>query len=436
MRLEGLKIDLIEDDLIMGESLVQVFGLEGADVRWWQSGTEGLVALPYSNRDIIVCDIRLPDMSGEQILAEASRYRSTAPFLFMTAFSEVEQAVRLLKKGAGDYIAKPFELDDIIQRITALVPDQESRLSKGALGPSDAMLEIEQTLKRVAATRMPVLLVGETGVGKEVCARFLHGMTAQDMSPFVAVNCAAIPENTMEMELFGSQIPEVHRGYAERAQKGILYLDGIADLSLGMQPKLLRLLEEETFYRLGGDTPIHFEARIVCSTNVDPQDLLAKDEFREDLLYRINTISITIPPLQQRTDDIIWLAERFLHRAAALAGHDPKKLSPGAEERLVDHAWPGNARELRNRIESANSLAPTVYIRPEDLFLEHSADRDFKHKIAKLSVVRDAAEKRQIELGLKASGGNVHQAARTLGVSRTTMWEKMQKYGIRGHADG
>jgi len=436
MRLEGLKIDLIEDDLIMGESLVQVFGLEGADVRWWQSGTEGLVALPYSNRDIIVCDIRLPDMSGEQILAEASRYRSTAPFLFMTAFSEVEQAVRLLKKGAGDYIAKPFELDDMIQRITALVPDQESRLSKGALGPSDAMLEIEQTLKRVAATRMPVLLVGETGVGKEVCARFLHGMTAQDMSPFVAVNCAAIPENTMEMELFGSQIPEVHRGYAERAQKGILYLDGIADLSLGMQPKLLRLLEEETFYRLGGDTPIHFEARIVCSTNVDPQDLLAKGEFREDLLYRINTISIIIPPLQQRTDDIIWLAERFLHRAAALAGHDPKKLSPGAEERLVDHAWPGNARELRNRIESANSLAPTVYIRPEDLFLEHSADRDFKHKIAKLSVVRDAAEKRQIELGLKASGGNVHQAARTLGVSRTTMWEKMQKYGIRGHADG
>ena len=436
MRLEGLKIDLIEDDLIMGESLVQVFGLEGADVRWWQSGTEGLVALPYSNRDIIVCDIRLPDMSGEQILAEASRYRSTAPFLFMTAFSEVEQAVRLLKKGAGDYIAKPFELDDIIQRITALVPDQESRLSKGALGPSEAMLEIEQTLKRIAATRMPVLLVGETGVGKEVCARFLHGMTAQDMSPFVAVNCAAIPENTMEMELFGSQIPEVHRGYAERAQKGILYLDGIADLSLGMQPKLLRLLEEETFYRLGGDTPIHFEARIVCSTNVDPQDLLAKDEFREDLLYRINTISIIIPPLQQRTDDIIWLAERFLHRAAALAGHDPKKLSPGAEERLVDHAWPGNARELRNRIESANSLAPTVYIRPEDLFLEHSADRDFKHKIAKLSVVRDAAEKRQIELGLKASGGNVHQAARTLGVSRTTMWEKMQKYGIRGHADG
>ena len=436
MRLEGLKIDLIEDDLIMGESLVQVFGLEGADVRWWQSGTEGLVALPYSNRDIIVCDIRLPDMSGEQILAEASRYRSTAPFLFMTAFSEVEQAVRLLKKGAGDYIAKPFELDDMIQRITALVPDQESRLSKGALGPSEAMLEIEQTLKRIAATRMPVLLVGETGVGKEVCARFLHGMTAQDMSPFVAVNCAAIPENTMEMELFGSQIPEVHRGYAERAQKGILYLDGIADLSLGMQPKLLRLLEEETFYRLGGDTPIHFEARIVCSTNVDPQDLLAKDEFREDLLYRINTISITIPPLQQRTDDIIWLAERFLHRAAALAGHDPKKLSPGAEERLVDHAWPGNARELRNRIESANSLAPTVYIRPEDLFLEHSADRDFKHKIAKLSVVRDAAEKRQIELGLKASGGNVHQAARTLGVSRTTMWEKMQKYGIRGHADG
>jgi DNA-binding NtrC family response regulator len=436
MRLEGLKIGLIEDDPIMGESLVQVFGLEGAEVLWWKSGTNGLAALPYSNRDIIICDIRLPDMSGEQIFAEASRYRRAAPFLFMTAFSEVEQAVRLLKKGAGDYIPKPFELDDMIQRITTLVPDQESRQSKGALGPSDTMLEIEQTLKRIAATRMPVLLIGETGVGKEVCARFLHEQAAQDRSPFVAVNCAAIPENTMEMELFGSEKPEMHCGYAERAQRGVLYLDGIGDLPLGMQPKLLRLLEEETFYRLGGDAPVHFDARTICSTTVDLKALLTKGEFREDLFYRINTVSIFIPPLRHRTDDIIWLAQRFLHQAAALAGHEPKQLGPAAEERLIDHAWPGNVRELRNRIERADSLAPTRQIRPEDLFLGHSRDRDFEHKIAKLSVVRDAAEKRQIELGLKASGGNILHAARTLGVSRTTMWEKMQKHGIKSHSDG
>lgn len=436
MRLEGLKIGLIEDDLIMGESLVQVFVLEGADVLWWQSGAEGLAALPHANRDIIVCDIRLPDMNGEQVFAEASRYRTAAPFLFMTAFGDVEQAVELLKKGAGDYVTKPFDLDDLFQRITALVPIRELRLSKGALGPSDAMLEIERTLKRVSATRMPVLLVGETGVGKEVCARFLHGSAAEDLSPFMAVNCAAIPENTIEMELFGSEKPDLHRGYAERAQKGTLYLDGIADLSLGLQPKLLRLLEEETFYRLGGDTPVHFDARIVCSTTIDLRTLLEEGKFREDLFYRINTVSIDIPPLRQRTDDIIWLAEMFLNEVAAFAGDDPKQLSAAAEERLMDHSWPGNARELRNRIERANSLSQHQHILPEDLFYDRPGDRDFDNKIAKLSVVRDAAEKRQIKLALEARGGNVSQAAQTLGVSRTTMWEKMLKHGIQNRTDG
>ncbi|MFQ5439367.1 MAG: sigma-54-dependent transcriptional regulator [Paracoccaceae bacterium] len=267
MRLEGLKIGLIEDDPIMGESLVQVLGLEGADVLWWRTGAEGLRALHHFDRDIIVCDIRLPDISGEQIFSEFSRRRNAAPFVFMTAFGDIEQAVGLLKSGAGDYVTKPFDPEDLIGRITALVPNSEMRRSSGALGPSDAMLEIEQTLKRISATRMPVLLEGETGVGKEVCARFLHGLTTRDLMPFMAVNCAAIPEDRMEMELFGSEHPALHRGFAERAEKGTLYLDGIAELSLGLQPKLLRLQEEEAFYRLGGSTPVHFDARLVCSTS-------------------------------------------------------------------------------------------------------------------------------------------------------------------------
>ncbi|MFQ5622310.1 MAG: sigma-54-dependent transcriptional regulator [Paracoccaceae bacterium] len=436
MRLEGLKIGLIEDDPIMGESLVQVFGLEGADVLWWQTGAEGLRALRLSDRDVIVCDIRLPDMGGDQVFAEASRHRSVAPFLFMTAYGDVEQAVGLLKSGAGDYVIKPFNPDDLIQRITGLVPNPEMRRAKGALGPSGAMLEIEQTLKRISVTRMPVLLEGETGVGKEVCARFLHGLTAEGAMPFMAVNCAAIPEDTMEMELFGSEHSAVHRGYAERAQKGTLYLDGIAELSLGLQPKLLRLQEEETFYRLGGSTPIHFDARIVCSTNADLCALLAEGKFREDLLYRINTVSITVPPLRQRPDDIIWLARRFLREVAALLGDEPKQLSAAAQERLMDHAWPGNARELRNRVERANSLTQTSRILPKDLFPDDGEDREFNNKIAKLSVVRDAAEKRQIKLALDATGGNVSKAAQTLGVSRTTMWEKMLKHGIKSRADG
>ena len=431
MQLDGLKIGIIEDDPIMGESLTQLFSLEGADVIWWASGAEGLTALPYANRDIIICDIRLPDMNGEQIFHEARRYRSVAPFLFMTAFGDVEQAVALLKQGAGDYVTKPFELEDLFQRIVALVPDKELRRTRGVLGPSAAMLEIESTLKRVSAAPMPVLLTGQTGVGKEVCARFLHEMSAKDAAPFMAVNCAAIPENAMETELFGTEQPKLHQGYAERAKKGTLYLDGIGDLPLGLQPKLLRLLEEETFFRLGGDQPVHFDARIICSSSTDIRTLIDEGRFREDLFYRINTVSIVIPPLRERVDDIIWLAERFLHEAAALSGEAPKELSSGAEERLLDHSWPGNVRELRNRIERANSLALNRYILPEDLFTGQPGEKSFDYKVAKLSVVRDAAEKRQIELALKARGGNVSRAAQTLGISRTTMWEKMLKHGIK-----
>ncbi len=431
MQLEGLKIGLIEDDPIMGESLVQAFGLAGADVIWWPSGSEGLAAMPHASRDIIVCDIRLPDMNGEQVFNAASRYRSVAPFLFMTAYSDVEQAVALLKKGAGDYVTKPFELADLFGRIASMVPVRELRQTTGVLGPSATMLEIESTLKRVSGAPMPVLLTGQTGVGKEVCARFLHDLSAKDTMSFMAVNCAAIPQNTMEMELFGHELPHLHRGYAERAQKGTLYLDGIGDLPLSLQPKLLRLLEEETFFRLGGHVPVHFDARIVCSSSIDLKTLLSEGGFRQDLFYRINTVSIVIPPLRERVDDIIWLAERFLHEVAAFSGGQPKQLSAGAEERLMDHSWPGNARELRNRIERANSLALKHYILPEDLFTNHPGDRRFDYKISKLSVVRDAAEKRQIELALKARAGNVSQAAQILGVSRTTMWEKMLKHEIK-----
>ena len=435
MRLEGLKIGVIEDDSIVGESLTQALELEGADVLWWSTGAQALEALTHANRDIYICDIRLPDMNGEEIFATASLYRSAAPFLFMTAFGDVEQAVALMKKGGGDYLTKPFDFEDMLGRVLTLVPTRETRLTKGALGPSEAMLEIEQTLKRVSATRMPVLLSGETGVGKEVCARFLHDLSTEDASPFLAVNCAAISESTVEMVLFGAERPELYRGYAERAKRGTLYLDGISNLSLGLQPKLLRLLEDETFFRQGGVIPVHFDAKVVCTTTIDLKEMQNRGEFREDLFFRINTVSIEIPPLRQRPDDIIWLADRFLNDIASFTGHEPKLLSSEASDRLLNHSWPGNVRELRNRIERANSLTQTKRILPEDLFTGRPEDSDFDNRIAKLSEVRDLAEKRQIKLALNATGGNVSQAAKTLGVSRTTMWEKMLKHEISSKED-
>ena len=220
MRLDGLKIGLIEDDPIVGESLFHALDLEGADVHWWKTGEEAHAALSQAAKDIYICDIRLPDISGDQVFHKAKRYRKVAPFLFMTAYGDVEQAVALLKMGAGDYVTKPFDFDDLLNRILKLVPNRETRLTKGALGPSAAMLDIESTLKRVANTRMPVLLTGETGVGKEVCARFLHVLSNDQPAPFAAINCAAISEGSIELYLFGSEKPDLKYGLAERARKG------------------------------------------------------------------------------------------------------------------------------------------------------------------------------------------------------------------------
>jgi len=434
MRLDGIKIGLVEDDPIMGGSLEQALELAGAEVIWWQSAEEALKALPLAGRDIVLCDIQLPTISGDELFEMVNRYRNMAPFLFMTAFGEIDQAVTLLKKGAGDYITKPFEIDDMLDRITGLVGTEKALIETGALGPSRMMLEIEQTLNRIARARMPVLLSGETGVGKEVCARFLHGLGSQDMSPFMPVHCAAIPEHAIESELFGALQPDLHRGYAERAGRGVLFLDGIADLSLGLQPKLLRLLEEEIFFRLGDDTPQHFEARIVCSSTRNLQELVEANEFREDLFYRINTINIEIPPLRTRPEDTIWLAERFLQESCALSGKDPKSFSNDAREYLLRHNWPGNARELRNRIERANALTISQYVTIEDMFPDRNADHKQLRRLAKLSEVRETAEKHHIELALKSRNGNLSEAARALGISRTTMWEKTVKYSIKTHS--
>lgn len=435
MRLDGLKIGLIEDDPIVGESLFHALDLEGAEVQWWKTGAEAHAALSQAARDIYICDIRLPDISGDQVFRKASRYRRVAPFLFMTAYGDVEQAVRLLKLGAGDYVTKPFELDDLLNRIVKLVPNRETRRTKGALGPSAAMLDIEQTLKRVAKTRMPVLLTGETGVGKEVCARFLHELSSDDAAPFVALNCAAVPERAIEVELFGREKPDRQIGLAERALSGTLYLDRISELPPALQPMLLRFIEEEAFRRTGGDLPVPFDARIMSSAGPDVRGAVSRGTLREDLFFRVNTVLIDIPTLRERPEDILWLAGMFLRQSAALTGTDPKRLSAGAEERLLSHVWPGNVRELRNRVERANTLARTSHIMPEDLFTKHADQGAGGTRIEKLAAVRDAAEKRHIILALEASGGNVSAAAKTLGVARTTMWEKMLKHDI-GHREG
>ncbi len=446
MRLENRIIGLVEDDVIMGESLCQRLGLEGADVRWWHSTSEAIDAMSrLPGLDAVICDIRLPDGSGERVFREVSSQGSPPPFLFMTGFGDIDQAVRLIRAGGGDYLTKPFDMADFLDRLDHLIASHEP-VAEPRLGLSSAMIAIERLLRRLARSNANVLITGETGVGKEVCAHFLHAASAQNTGPFIAVNCAAIPEELLESELFGHEKGSFsgavarHLGYAERAKGGTLFLDEIGDLSLRLQSKLLRLIESRSFSRVGGEQIIEFEARLVTATNADLAAAIKAGNFREDLFYRINVVSAFIPPLRQRRDDIAWLANLIFDLISANHTEGPTGLSDMAIEALEEHDWPGNVRELRNRIERATVLALGPWIMPGDLFPEKSWLKD-QHggetqSLQPLDAAREDAERRHILKVLATTNGAIQPAARILRVSRSTLWEKMRRLEISVDGNG
>jgi DNA-binding NtrC family response regulator len=436
MLLEGRTIGLIEDDPIMGESLVQSLSLVGCKVHWWSRLSEARSAVMKVQPDLVVCDVRLPDGHGGSFFQELTANSPLPPFLFMTAYGTIDEAVGLVRSGAGDYVTKPFEMEEFISRASALLANAPPAKFDCPLGSSEAMRRIEAMLRRVATRRIPVLILGGTGAGKEVCARRLHDLSAGAGRPFVAVNCAAVPPELMESEMFGhekgafSGATALHRGYAERAGDGTLFLDEIGDMPLAMQAKLLRLIEEREFTRVGGEKAIPFKARTVCATNVDLAGLVALGRFREDLYYRINVVAVEVPPLAGRGDDIRLLARKFIDEYAAEVGGKPMQLDIGAEQALVAHPWPGNVRELRNRIERAVMMASSSILHAADLFPGVPAPSDTGVKTGSLRAIREDAERRQIERVIAETGGNLGDAARLLQVSRTTLWEKIKRYEI------
>lgn len=436
MSLEGRVIGVIEDDAIMGESLVQSLGLVGSRVYWWTSGRQAIAGVKENALDLVVCDIRLPDTDGGSVFRALAKSGQVPPFLFMTAYGSIDEAVALIRAGGGDYVTKPFAMEEFIDRANALISLPARSAQVGALGISEAMRRVEAMLLRVAARSAPVLLLGETGVGKEVCARFLHEAEASAGRPFIAVNCAAIPSELVESEIFGhekgafSGAVSLHRGYAERASDGTMFLDEVGELPPAVQAKLLRLLEERQFTRVGGEQSIPFKARVVCATNTDLEKAIATGRFREDLYYRINVVAISVPPLASRKDDIKWLMRRFLDALGAGTGAAVPGLTALAEQAVLEHTWPGNVRELRNRLERAVLMASGPSLMPGDLFPETGRSVDALSGVVSLRSARDEAERRQIERAVRETGGQIGEAARILDVSRTTLWEKMKRYGV------
>ena len=437
MLLENRRLAVIEDDPIMGESLVQRLELEGASVIWWRSAVEAKNGFDQTTAEAVICDIRLPDGSGEDVYREFRSSGRQRPFLFVTGFGDIAQAVRLMREGAHDYVTKPFEMDDFLDRLHQILGPAQAG-AEPVLGVSKAMRDAEVFLMRAARVGAPLLITGETGVGKEVVARYLHALRAKPAGPFMAVNCAALPAELMESELFGHErgaftgAQGQHLGYAERAGNGVLFLDEIGDLAPKLQAKLLRLIEGRTFHRVGGERAIPFKARLICATNADLAQRVASGAFREDLLYRINVLSIAVPPLRERPADIGWLMDRLFADLAANMETPVQGFSAVAYTAAASHPWAGNVRELRNRIERALALTSSRWIMPFELFPEgdEATTKSMAVGLATLSQVRDDAERRQIERALTTHGGHLAITAAALGVSRTTLWEKMRRFNL------
>lgn len=433
------RICLIEDDAIMGEALVERLDMEGYECDWFQAGRAALSGLLHKGYRLVISDIRLPDVSGEELFAELKRSGQVLPpFLFITGHGAIDQAVRLLKLGAEDYLTKPLDVPLLLDKVRQLSARTGTSTPGKApqLGISNAMRQIEAMLPRLASHARTLLVTGESGVGKEVVARALHDHAdPSGRQPFVAVNCGAISESLMEAELFGHQkgaftgAIKDHKGCFEQANGGTLFLDEIGDMSLGMQVKLLRAIQERSIVRVGGERPIPVDIRLICATHRDLKKMVEEGRFREDLYYRIHVVQIDVPPLRERREDILWLTDCFL---TDLASGEKRccKLDASAEQALLEADWPGNARELRHCLERACILdgSPTLTA----LSLCGKPRKDANQETPQTLADHIASsERRHILEALAANDGRIAETAAQLGISRKNLWEKMKKHDIR-----
>ena len=439
------QVCLVEDDDIMGESLVDRFTLEGFSCDWHKSARSAASDLKGKRYDVVVSDIRLPDCDGDDLFEELQAEQLyVPPWIFITGYGTIERAIALMKLGAADYVTKPFDLDQLVEKLRAYVPKSPHDERLPTLGLSPGMRRIEDMLPRLATQSTSVLITGQSGVGKEVVAREIHRLDKlRAGNPFVAVNCGGIPENLLEAELFGHErgaftgAMRLKHGLLEQANGGTLFLDEIGDMPLAMQVKLLRVLQERTVTRLGGEQSIAVDFRLICATHRDLKKMVEERAFREDLFYRVNVVHLRVPPLRERPEDILWYARRFL-RELAPEGRGPQKLlSPGAERALLNHLWPGNVRELRHCIERAYVLTPGNTLDPNVLFDEEQACGDCGVAAncagvaqPSLSNCLEECERQYLLQELTRHDWQMTKTAAAIGISRKNLWERLRRLNL------
>jgi DNA-binding NtrC family response regulator len=448
------RILIVEDE----DKLRRVLSLhlqgEGYEVDEARTAEE---AMPLADRAaLVLTDLRLPTLDGLTLMERLRLTTPATPVVVMTAYGSVEVAVEAMKRGAADFLPKPFSLDHLMTVVRKVMEvktlrEENVRLKEelghryafdNIIGRGARMREILGSVERVAPTRTTVLLCGESGVGKDLIARAIHFHSPRARHPFVKINCTAIPENLMESELFGYEkgaftgAAQAKPGKFEQADTGTVFLDEIGDVPPSIQVKLLRVLQEREFERLGSNKTRSIDVRVIAATNVDLQRAIEEGNFREDLYYRLNVFPMTIPSLRDRREDIPFLAEHFLARFAAQQGRAPLKLSAEAQSKLVQYDWPGNVRELENAIERALVMAAGDTLREDDIRLDHAPRRGSASAglngdgFLPEGVTLDQHEQQLIREALRRTGGNKSQAARLLGLSRNALRYRLAQMGL------
>jgi len=441
------KILIIDDEQSIRATLAKILEDEGHRAALCESGEEGLAQFARDEFDLIILDLWLPGVDGMAVL-ERFRAAGAPPVIVISGHGNIDTAVRATRLGAYDFLEKPLSLERVLLTINHALADRKLRdqvrdlrrslADEMLIGESEAMRALDEQIRSAAPANSRVLISGENGSGKEIVARALHRLSHRAEQAFVDVNCAAIPEELIESELFGHRkgaftgAIDERKGKFELADGGTLFLDEVGDMSLRTQAKVLRVLQEQTFQKVGGQQPITVDVRVIAATNKDLEAEIAKGNFRDDLYYRLNVIPLHVPPLRARGNDVVLLAEHFLRRYAAETGTPRKKLSAGAAAKLKTYPWPGNVRELRNVIERLAILLRGDTIEPEDVQLEtrFGAPEEIAANLT-LREARDAFERRYILSRLREFAGNVSRTAEALGVERSNLYRKLHAYGIR-----
>jgi two-component system response regulator AtoC len=448
------RILVVDDDPAIGAVLGGLLSQEQMSAHWAENGEAALAALDTGHFDAVLTDVRMPGLDGMQLLERIIAQRPDLPVVLLTAHGTVPMAVEAMKRGAADFLLKPFDRDEMlfVLRKAMLAAERGSGMperpaSKILLGTSPAMRELEELIARAARGGATVLIRGESGTGKELVARALHKASPRSRGPFVKLHCASLPDSLLESELFGYEKGAFtgantrKPGRIELADGGTVFLDEIGEIPLGMQVKLLRVIQERELERLGGHDTLRIDVRFVAATHRDLEALVSKGQFREDLFYRLNVVPLRLPPLRDRTGDVVLLARHFCATHARANGRPDLKLSDDVLPLLAAQPWPGNVRQLENFIERLVVLTDGSRITLDDVVRElapappRSSEREESRVMGEASDLslderRRTGELSALQAALARAGNNRTLAARLLGVSRRTLYSKLQQHGL------